>query len=80
VQKKWQQSLVLPQSSARANSSPTTNSLNDNPNELDRYDGYASNAAKCGEQLQKPLNDMHGDIAFFTQPNINSSAGRAFTV
>ena len=22
---------------------------------------------------------MHGDIAFFTQPNINSSAGRAFT-
>lgn len=21
---------------------------------------------------------MHGDIAFFTQPNINSSAGRAF--
>ena len=22
---------------------------------------------------------MHGDIAFFTQPNINTSAGRAFT-
>lgn len=45
----------------------------------DRYEGYAANAAKRGEQLQKPLDAMHGDIAFFTQPNINSSAGRAFT-
>lgn len=30
-------------------------------------------------ELQKPLNDKHGDIAFFTQPNIDSSAGRSFT-
>jgi hypothetical protein len=45
----------------------------------DRYDGYAGNAAGRAEQLQKPLNSMHGDISFFTQPNINSSAGRAFT-
>jgi len=45
----------------------------------DRYDGYAANAEKHGEQLQKPLNDMHGDISFFTQPHINSSAGRAFS-
>ena len=45
----------------------------------DRYEGYAANAAGRAEQLQKPLNDMHGDISFFTQPNINSSAGRAFT-
>jgi len=45
----------------------------------DRYEGYAANASGRAEQLQKPLNDMHGDIAFFTQPNINSSAGRAFT-
>jgi len=44
----------------------------------DRYDGYAANAVSRAEQLQKPLNAMHGDIAFFTQPNINSSAGRAF--
>lgn len=29
--------------------------------------------------MQKPISDMHGDIAFFTQPNIHSSAGRAFT-
>ena len=44
----------------------------------DRYDGYAENAERRAAQLQKPINDMHGDIAFFTQPNINSSAGRAF--
>ena len=45
----------------------------------DRYEARAANAAARGEALQKPINDMHGDIAFFTQPNINSSAGRAFT-
>lgn len=44
----------------------------------DRYDGYADNASGRAAQLQKPISDMHGDIAFFTQPNINSSAGRAF--
>ncbi|MCP1109686.1 DUF3560 domain-containing protein [Ohessyouella blattaphilus] len=45
----------------------------------DRYEGYAANAAGRAEQLQKPLESMRGDISFFTQPNINSSAGRAFT-
>ena len=45
----------------------------------ERYEQYAHNAEKRGEALQKPLNDMRGDIAFFTQPNINSSSGRAFT-
>ena len=45
----------------------------------ERYEGYADNAEKRREQLQKPLEGMRGDIAFFTQPNINSSAGRAFT-
>lgn len=45
----------------------------------DRYEGRADAAAQRGEALQKPINDMHGDIAFFTQPNINTSAGRAFT-
>lgn len=45
----------------------------------ERYEGYAENAERRGEALQKPINDMHGDIAFFTQPNINTSAGRAFT-
>jgi len=45
----------------------------------DRYETHAENAARRGQALQKPISDMHGDIAFFTQPNINSSAGRAFT-
>lgn len=45
----------------------------------DRYEGYAGSAERRAESLQKPINDMHGDISFFTQPNINTSAGRAFT-
>jgi hypothetical protein len=45
----------------------------------ERYEQYAENAQARGDQLQKPINHMHGDIAFFTQPNINTSAGRAFT-
>ena len=45
----------------------------------DRYDYKSSKHSAEGERLQKPINDMHGDIAFFTQPNINTSSGRAFT-
>ncbi|MBQ6960907.1 MAG: DUF3560 domain-containing protein [Clostridia bacterium] len=45
----------------------------------DRYEGRADAAATRAEHLQKPINDHHGDISFFTQPNINTSAGRAFT-
>lgn len=45
----------------------------------ERYDCKSEMAQDRGEALQKPINDMHGDISFFTQPNINSSAGRAFT-
>lgn len=45
----------------------------------DRYEGYADNAVGRAEQLQEPLNKMRGDIASFTQPNINSSGGRSFT-
>jgi hypothetical protein len=44
-----------------------------------RYEGYADNAAKRGAQMQSIFDSVRGDIAFFTQPNINSSAGRAFT-
>ena len=40
---------------------------------------HAANAEKRAETLQKEFNSFHGDIAFFTQPNINSSSGRAFT-
>ena len=45
----------------------------------DRCEERADAAATRGEHLQKPIEDMRGDIAFFTQPNISSSAGRAFT-
>lgn len=45
----------------------------------ERFECAADAAAARGEQLQKPISDRRGDIAFFTQPNINSSAGRAFT-
>jgi hypothetical protein len=44
-----------------------------------RYDGYAANASKRGEHLQSSFNKHRGDISFLTQPNINSSSGRAFT-
>ena len=45
----------------------------------ERYEGRSEAAEKRGEALQAPINAMHGDIAFFTQPNISTSAGRAFT-
>ena len=45
----------------------------------ERMDVRADAAEQRGEQLQKPINARRGDIAFFTQPNINTSAGRAFT-
>ena len=45
----------------------------------DRYEDRAADAAANAKRLQKPIEDRRGDIAFFTQPNINSSAGRAFT-
>lgn len=45
----------------------------------ERFEASADRAAARGEALQKPINDRHGDVAFFSQPNINSSAGRAFT-
>jgi len=45
----------------------------------ERYEYKSDKAYKEGERLQAPIERMHGDIAFFTQPNINTSAGRAFT-
>ena len=41
----------------------------------ERYEQYADNAAQRGASLQEPLNHMHGDIAFFTQPIIAGHAG-----
>lgn len=48
-------------------------------NRAARYEILSEKANQRGEQLQKPINDKHGDVAFFTQPNINSSSGRAFS-
>ena len=45
----------------------------------ERYDYKSDRAAAEGARLQAPIDKMHGDIAFFTQPNINTSSGRAFT-
>lgn len=45
----------------------------------ERFDHAADSAEARADQLQKPINDMHGDVAFFTQPNIDTSSGRAFT-
>jgi hypothetical protein len=45
----------------------------------ERMETHAENAEKRAENLQKEFNSYHGDISFFTQPNINSSRGRAFT-
>ena len=45
----------------------------------ERYEARSDAAYNEGKALQKPIDDMRGDIAFFTQPNINTSAGRAFT-
>lgn len=45
----------------------------------ERYEARAERAAQKGKSLQAPIDRMRGDIAFFTQPNINSAGGRAFT-
>ena len=45
----------------------------------ERMDVRADAAEQRGEALQKPINARRGDIAFFTQPNINTSSGRTFT-
>lgn len=45
----------------------------------ERFENKADAEEKRGEALQAPINRVHGDIAFFTQPNINTTAGRAFT-
>ena len=45
----------------------------------DRYEARAAAKTREGEVLTAPIERVRGDIAFMTQPNINSSAGRAFT-
>ncbi len=48
-------------------------------NRADRFDGYLSNSKKKQAAYQAEFNKMRKDWAFITQPNINTSAGRAFT-
>lgn len=45
----------------------------------ERYQQYADNAEQRGEALQSHYREASKDISFVTQPNINSSSGRAFT-
>ena len=44
-----------------------------------KFPNLSENARDKAVALQKNINDMRGDIAFFTQQSINSSSGRAFT-
>lgn len=44
----------------------------------EHYDAHADRAADRAAELQRPMDDHHGDIAFFTQPNIDSCGGRSF--
>ena len=45
----------------------------------ERFDGHAEKAEDRAEALQRPMTEHRGDIAFFTQPNIDSCGGRSFT-
>jgi len=48
-------------------------------NRIARYIKYAENARKRCETMQAEFNKNRGDISWLTQPNVNSSTGRAFT-
>lgn len=48
-------------------------------NKSERFEQYADNATKRGQQLQGEFNEMKKDWSWITQPNISSSAGRSFT-
>lgn len=39
----------------------------------------AAKRRQKAKEMEAPIERMRGDTAFFTQPNINSSSGRAFT-
>lgn len=45
----------------------------------ERFEGYKKNSEKRQKDLQAEFNTMRKDWSWLTQPNINSSAGRAFT-
>lgn len=45
----------------------------------ERFEEYADNAQKRAENMQAGFNEYRKDWSWLTQPNINSSRGRAFT-
>jgi hypothetical protein len=45
----------------------------------ERYEQYAENAELRAVKLQSEFNELRKDWSWLTQPNINSSKGRAFT-
>jgi len=45
----------------------------------DRYEQYAVNAGNKAKSMQAEFNECRKDLSWLTQPNINSSSGRAFT-
>jgi len=45
----------------------------------DRFEQYGENASKRAERLQGEFNECRKDWSWVTQPNINSTRGRAFT-
>lgn len=48
-------------------------------NRSERYEELSNKAKSKAESLQSGFNRNSSDIAFLTQPNINSSSGRSFT-
>lgn len=45
----------------------------------DRYEGYAESREKEAKSLQSEFNRLRQDWSWLTQPNVNTSGGRAFT-
>jgi hypothetical protein len=48
-------------------------------NRIAKYERYYQSAINKANNLQSEFKSHSGDIAYVTQPNINSSKGRAFT-
>jgi len=48
-------------------------------NKADRYDNYAASREKEAISLQSEFNNLRKDWSWLTQPNVNTSRGRAFS-
>ena len=47
-------------------------------NKAERYEGYAESREREGQNLQSEFNRLRKDWSWLTQPNVNTSGGRAF--